>query len=100
MFSGLHHVRGRLLVNIVAGHSVPEHATTRFCDHEKFNRCFCGVNSPVSRRRCLIRSTQARLTAYFAATSLDGRPASESRSTRVRKSIEYGAMASPAAEVP
>ena len=31
------------------------------------------------------RSTQARLTAYFSATSWDGMPASESRNTRSRK---------------
>ena len=61
--------------------------------------CFRGMTSPVSRRRCFTRSTHARLRAYFAATSLEDRPASQSRSTRVRKSIEYGAMAPPA-EVP
>ena len=51
-----------------------------------------GAISPVSRRRCFRRSTHARLTAYFSATSFDAMPASLSLSTRVRKSREYAAI--------
>jgi hypothetical protein len=62
--------------------------------------CCRGAVSPVSRRRCFNRSTHARLTEYFEATSLDAIPPSESPNTRVRKSIEYAAIAPPAGEVP
>ena len=51
-----------------------------------------GAISPVSRRRFFRRSTHARLTAYFSATSFDAMPASLSLSTRVRKSREYAAI--------
>ena len=51
-----------------------------------------GAISPVSRRRCFRRSTHARLTAYFSATSFDAMPASLSLSTRVRKSRAYAAL--------
>ena len=54
--------------------------------------CVRGAIEPVSRRRCWSRWTQARLTEYFAATSSARMPASQSRMTRVRKSIEYGAI--------
>jgi hypothetical protein len=50
--------------------------------------CGRGPISPVSRRRCTSRCTDARLTRYFAATSSALMPASQSVNTRVRKSIE------------
>jgi hypothetical protein len=42
----------------------------------------------VPRRRCFNRSTQARLTSYFSATATEVIPASLSRKTRSRRSIE------------
>ena len=41
---------------------------------------------------CTMRFTHETLTRNFAATSCVGTPASRSANTRVRKSIEYGAM--------
>src|SRR5439155_12212969 len=46
-----------------------------------------------SRRRCLSRRTQDGLTRYFWATAEVAVPASQSASTRSRRSIEYGFMA-------
>ena len=47
-----------------------------------------GATSPVSRRRCFSSRTHDPLTRYFAATSAAFIPASLSRSTRSRRSIE------------
>ncbi|MDR3619729.1 MAG: hypothetical protein P4L85_10300 [Paludisphaera borealis] len=47
-----------------------------------------GAVSPVSRRRGFMRRTQLGLTRYFAVTSAVGGPASQSASTRSRKSAE------------
>jgi hypothetical protein len=58
-----------------------------------------GATDPSSRRRCLSRRTQAGLTEYLAATAFAPIPASQSLSTRVRRSIEYGVMA-PSPRVP
>ena len=57
--------------------------------------CLRGATSPVSRRRCFSRSTHARLTEYFSASSSDGNPASASRSTRSRERPAAGAPARP-----
>src|SRR5262245_52135221 len=62
--------------------------------------CFRGAIDPVSRRRCTRRWTQARLTSYRAATLSASTPESHAFNTRLRRSIEYGAMAPPAGEVP
>ena len=53
---------------------------------------------PVSRRRCAKRWTQARLTVNLAATSSASPLASHARTTRSRKSIEYGAIATSVRE--
>src|SRR5262249_12003358 len=53
------------------------------------------ATAPVSRRRCFSRRTQDSLTRYFAAAARVPRPASQSASTRSRKSIEYARMAGP-----
>ena len=58
-------------------------------DHRLARRCGVAMRAE-TRRRFLIRSTRARLTAYFAASSWDDSPASASRSTRVRKSTSTG----------
>jgi hypothetical protein len=60
--------------------------------------CFCGAIDPVSRRRCTNRWTHARLTANLAATSSASPLASHARTTRSRKSIEYGAIATSTGE--
>ena len=57
--------------------------------------CFRGAIDPVSRRRCNTRYTQARLTSNRAATAAAGIPLSLARTTRVRRSNEYAAMAPP-----
>ena len=58
----------------------------------------CGCFDPVSRRRCTSRCTQARLTANVAATSSASPLTSHARTTRSRKSIEYGAIVTSSAE--
>ena len=62
--------------------------------------CVRGASDPVSRRRWISRWTHARLTSYFAATASASKPESHAFATRFRRSIEYGAMAPPATEVP
>ena len=62
-----------------------------------------GATSPVSRRRCFKSRTHDPLTRDFAATSAAFIPASLSRSTRSRRSIEEARIGPPAsvrAEVP
>ena len=51
-------------------------------------RCGVGAVEPVSRRRCFRRRTQAGLTLYLAAASRQDIPASQSASTRWRRSAE------------
>jgi hypothetical protein len=58
--------------------------------------CFRGASEPVSRRRWIKRWTQARLTPNVSATSSASPHASHARATRSRKSIEYGAIVTPA----
>jgi hypothetical protein len=62
--------------------------------------CLRGAISPDSRRRCFNRFTQDRLTRYLSATASAVIPASLSSRTRVRKSIEYGAIGTSATGVP
>src|SRR5262249_4148598 len=54
-----------------------------------------GATSPVSRRLCLIRRTQAGLTANASAASAVPMPSSHAANTRARKSIEYAFIAGP-----
>lgn len=49
---------------------------------------------PAAARRGYIRAPLF-VGVYFTATSFEHIPTSESRNTRVRRSIEYGAMAPP-----
>ena len=51
-------------------------------------RCGLGAVEPVSRRRCFRRRTHEALTRYLAATSSAAMPASQSASTRARRSGE------------
>jgi hypothetical protein len=60
--------------------------------------CFRGAIEPASRRRCTNRWTYARLTANVAAISSASPLASHARTTRSRRSIEYGAIATSAGE--
>ena len=56
-----------------------------------------GAARPVSRRVCLSRRTQDTLTRDLAATAGAAMPASESASTRSRRSIEYARIDGPPA---